>query len=229
MSRPGIILQARFASSRLRGKALEPIGSRVLLEHCLRRLLASGMAQVVLATTTNPEDDALAAVATRLGVPSLRGDVDDVLGRYVAAAAAFGLDPIVRATGDNPGVDIQAARRVLAAMAATGADYVREDGLPVGAAVEGMTYAALSRAAMGAQLSEDREHVTTFLKRNPQAFRLVPLLAPAPLYRPDVRLTVDTHDDLEHVRAVFGRTRSDMPTLHELIAAAGRTARPEVA
>src|SRR5688572_29352096 len=138
----GIILQARYASTRLRGKALEPIGGRTILEQCLRRLIAGGVARVILATTCRPEDDVLEVIARRLGVPAYRGDERDVLGRFASAATLFDIDPVIRATGDNPAVDIQAAGRVLAALQATGADYVREEGLPVGAAVEGMTASA---------------------------------------------------------------------------------------
>lgn len=228
-TRAGIILQARYASSRLPGKALERIGQRTILEHCIRRLHAGRAGQVVLATTVNAEDDALAALATRLGIEVLRGDVEDVLGRFVAAAETFGLDPIVRATADNPAVDIDAAGRVIAALRASGADYVREDGLPVGAAVEGVTSAALSRASTDAHLAEDREHVTTFVRRNPQAFTIVGVQAPALLRRPDLRLTVDTPCDLAYVRRLTQRIGRDMPTLREYIQAAGAIDQPEVA
>lgn len=220
MGRPGIILQARYASTRLPGKALARIGSRTLLEHSLRRLLAGDAARVVLATTTNAEDDALAAVAQRCGVAVFRGAVDDVLGRYAAAAARLGLDPVVRATADNPAVDIDAPRRVLAALAGTGADYVREDGLPIGAAVEGMTYAALCRSSMAARLPSDREHVTTYIKSQPQSFRIAAIDAPGAVHRPDMRVTVDTPADLEFVRKLFARTGDDLPSLASLIEAA---------
>jgi spore coat polysaccharide biosynthesis protein SpsF len=217
---PGIILQARFASTRLPGKALAPIGARTILEHCLLRLCAGGAARVVLATTTGPEDDALQDVACRLGVPVFRGDVEDVLGRYAAAASYFRLDPVIRATADNPAVDIDAPRRVLSALAATGADYVREDGLPIGAAVEGLTHAALWRAAMAARLPYDREHVTTYIKSQPKSFRIAAIDAPAALRRPDVRVTVDTPVDLDQVRDLFQRATGDLPSLERLIAAA---------
>ena len=107
-TRAGIILQARLGSSRLPRKALAAIAGQTILEHCLRRLMFAGVAPVVLATTDRPEDQALAAVAQHLGASVFRGDADDVLGRFVAAAEAFDFDHVVRATGDNPGVDIQA-------------------------------------------------------------------------------------------------------------------------
>jgi spore coat polysaccharide biosynthesis protein SpsF len=228
-SNPGIVLLARMASSRLPGKALQTVGGWVILEHCLRRLMASGVARVVLATTTQPEDNALVEVARRIGVPVFRGDSDDVLGRTVRAAEEFGFDPVVRATGDNPAVDILAPGRVLAALRASHADYVREEGLPYGAAVEAMTAAALGRAAELATDADDREHVTTFIRRRTDLFRVVTVAAPAPLCRPSLRLTVDTPEDLAWVRELFARVRTEYPPLRRLIEAAGHRLQVEVA
>lgn len=226
-TRAGIILQARFGSSRLPGKALATIGGRTVLEHCLRRLMFAGVAPVVLATTRRPEDDALEAVARSLGAGVFRGDATDVLSRYLNTADAFDFDVVIRATGDNPGVDIQAPGRLLAAMRANDADYAGEDGLPYGAAVEAVTRDALARAGHSAYHAEDREHVTTYVRRNTQMFKVLAIPAPAPLRRPDVRVTVDTAADLEHVRELFARTGLDMPSLRHLIEAAGRPVRTE--
>jgi spore coat polysaccharide biosynthesis protein SpsF len=226
---PGIVLLARMASSRLPGKALQPVGQWTILEHCLRRLTAGGVARVVLATTTQPEDDALVEVARRVGVPVFRGDSDDVLGRTLRAAQEFGLDPVVRATGDNPFVDIQAAGRLLAALRASKADYVREEGLPYGAAVVAMTTAALRQAADMATDAADREHVTTFIRRRTDLFRVISIAAPTPLCRPSLSLTVDTPDDLAWVRELFGRVRTEYPSLRRLIEAAGQRVHVEVA
>jgi spore coat polysaccharide biosynthesis protein SpsF len=225
----GIILQARFGSSRLPGKALAIVSGKTILEHCVRRLLFAGVAPVVLATTNRAEDDALDAVARRLGIGVFRGDVHDVLGRYVSAAGAFGFDIVIRATGDNPCVDIQAPGRLLEVLRTTAADYACEDGLPCGAAVEAVTRPALVRAAHEAHHLEDREHVTMYVRRNTQSFRVAIAPAPAPLRRPDVRVTVDTAADLEHVRQLYARAGVEMPSLGRLIEVAGRPARTEVA
>jgi spore coat polysaccharide biosynthesis protein SpsF (cytidylyltransferase family) len=216
----GIILQARFGSTRLRGKALAQVGGRSILEHCLGRLLQAGVSRVVLATTTAAEDDELAAIAAGLGAGVHRGECEDVLKRFADAARAFDLDPVVRATADNPAVDVQAPGRVIAALRQAGADYVREEGLPLGAAVEGMTAAALHRAARLATDPYDREHVTPFILQRRSLFRVLCIDAPAPLRDPLLRLTVDTSDDLARVRELFARVGSAEPTLARLIAAA---------
>jgi spore coat polysaccharide biosynthesis protein SpsF len=221
-SRAGILLQARIASTRLPGKALAPIAGRPLLEHCLRRLVAAGVARVVLATTTLDEDTVLCDLASGLGIAVYRGSETDVLARMAEAAEAFDLDPVVRATGDNPAVDIQAPGRVLATLRSSNADYVCEDGLPYGAAVEALTRQALLRAAAEATMGDDREHVTTWVKRRGDVWNLTFPPAPLPLRRPDVRVTVDTPDDLDYVRSLFARTGSDQPSLRALIEAAGQ-------
>lgn len=219
-SRPGILLQARMASTRLPGKALELIAGRPLVEHCLRRLVSGSVARVVLATTTLEEDDVLCDLAARLGVAVYRGSDADVLDRMARAAEAFDLDPVVRATGDNPAVDVDAPRRALAALKALHADYVCEDGLPHGAAVEAVTREALLRAAREAGDPGDREHVTTWVKRRGDLWNVVFPQAPAPLCRPELRVTVDTPADLAHVRSLFARTGTDQPSLRALIEAA---------
>lgn len=220
-----VVLQARIGSRRLPGKVLAPIAGRPLLEHCLRRLLLAGVGPVVLATTTGPRDDVLADLAAGLGVGVVRGPEEDVLQRFLLAADYLEARFIVRATADNPAVDIEAPARVLEAIRATGADHVVERELPLGAAVEAVRTAALFQAAAQSRDPYDREHVTPFVYRNPGRFRAESPAAPAPLRRPDLRLTVDTPADLEAVRAVIeaasdGENR--LPSLTALIAAADR-------
>lgn len=215
----GIVLQARLASERLPGKALATIRGRTILEWCIRRLVAADAAPVVLATTDRDDDDVLADLAGDAGAAVYRGSASDVLGRFVRCAAALRLDHVIRATADNPGVDIQAPGRVLGALRESRADYVFEEGLPYGAAVEGVTADALRRAAVLATNPYDREHVTTFVRRRTDLFQVVRLPVPDALARPDVRLTVDTGEDLRTVRALFDAVPSEMPSVAELIRA----------
>jgi spore coat polysaccharide biosynthesis protein SpsF len=216
-----IILQARMGSRRLPGKVVADVAGRPMLEWCLRRLIASGVGPVVLATTTDAADDPLVDLAGRLGVRSVRGPEDDVLQRFALAADYLDGRFFVRATADNPAVDIDAPRRVVDAIAAAGADHVVERGLPVGGAVEAVRTAALYQALAQARDSYEREHVTPYLYRNPGRFLALTPEAPPPVRRPDLRLTVDTPDDLSFVRRVLARTTSgELAGLDEIIRAA---------
>jgi spore coat polysaccharide biosynthesis protein SpsF len=222
VTRAVILLQARMASSRLPGKALSVIGTRTLLGHCLARLRAGRAAPVMLATTARHDDDVLADVAAMSGVAVFRGPEHDVLRRFVEAARVAGARYVVRATADNPAVDIDASERVLAHLRASGCDHVSEWGLPYGAAVEGVTFEALERASRLAVDPADREHVTTLIRRDAERFSALVVEAPAALRRPDVRLTVDTPEDLAFMRDLYARVPRGVtePTLMAFIDAA---------
>lgn len=200
--RTAILLQARMGSTRLPGKSLAPIEGRSVLARCVERLQARSELPVVLVTTALPEDDALVAEAHRLAIQAVRGPADDVLGRFVQAATTLELVACIRATADNPAVDLDAPRRVFELLKRTGAGYVLEHGLPYGAGVEAMSCAALRYADLLATEPYDREHVTPLLRRD-RRFVSVDALAPGALRRPEVRLTVDTAEDLEAMRRLY--------------------------
>ena len=83
------IVQARMGSARLPGKMLADIGGRPALAHVLTRAAAiTPVDDVILAIPESPEDDTLERVGEGCGVRVIRGDRDDVLGRYWTAAAA---------------------------------------------------------------------------------------------------------------------------------------------
>jgi len=223
-----VVLQARMGSVRLPGKSLAPIGTRTILGHCIERLrLRSGL-PVIVATSTLDEDDVIATEAARYGASTVRGSATDVLSRYVRAADVFGLTTIIRATADNPAVDMDAPRRTLDLLERTGAGHVVEHGLPYGCAVEAIDVEALRHADQIATLEFDREHVTPFLKRD-RTYMALDAIAPSDVRRSDVRLTVDTHEDLDYVRCVYERVEptDGPPPLTELIAAADRLADQE--
>lgn len=213
-----IILQARMGSRRLPGKALALIGGRSVLGHAILRLQRSEAAPVIVATTVEPADDAIEAEARRYGVEVFRGPRDHVLERFVLLARAAGARRIVRATADNPAVDGHAASRVLATLERREADYVVEYGLPYGSAVEAVTTMALEQALAYSRDAYDHEHVTPFIVRNPDRFRVIKQLAPAQIRRPDLRFTVDTREDLLYMREVFAAAEN--ASLPELIRAA---------
>jgi len=225
-----VILQARTGSSRLPGKVLSRIGDRSILAHCVGRLLAAGVGDVVVATTGAPQDNAVVEEARRCGVRATRGPEHDVLARFIEALPSAEPRVVVRATADNPAVDIGAPARVVSLLRTIGADYVVEPDLPCGAAVEAVTVAALRTAHRLAVTPADREHVTPFIRRHRARFRNVLVAAPVTIRRLDLRLTVDTAGDLEYMRRVFAAAEATVEPvpLTALIAAADRIAAAEV-
>ena len=200
----GVFLQVRLGSSRLPRKALAQIGEApvvALAMRSLRRLPAS-----VHAILTDPDsEDELRPIAESEGFSTVVGSPDNVLERYVRAADAFGVDEIVRATGDNPLVSPLLASLAVRARRALEADYFGFDGLPLGTGVEAVRSSALKQALAETDSDYDREHVCPYLYNHPDAFRCVREDAPPAFRLRDARVTIDTAKDLERVRGLFAR------------------------
>jgi spore coat polysaccharide biosynthesis protein SpsF len=205
-ARVAVVVSARMASSRCPGKALAPLAGRPLLEVLLERMRASGL-PVILATSALAENDPLAALAERLAVPVFRGDEDDVLRRHVDCARAFGLDHVVRVTGDNPLTDMETLELLVREHLAAGADYtyVPGDALLMGILPEVVASAALARAWERGEARHRSELVTLYIKEHPREFVIRAAELPGGLYRPDYRLTVDEAADVALMQALFDR------------------------
>ncbi len=182
------ISQARMTSTRLPGKVLMEAAGRPLLAHHLGRLArCRRIDALVLATTVNAADDPVADLAESLGATVFRGDEQDVLSRYAGAAAAAGAEVVVRVTADCPLIDPVLVDLAVAAFLAgreerPPLDYLNVDvgRFPRGLDAEVFTRAALDEAAAVAADPAEREHVTAYIYRRPDRFRLGAPLGPEP-------------------------------------------------
>lgn len=200
------ILQARTSSSRLPGKVLKDLaGAPMILRQIERIQRAKRIDKLVVATSTEASDDALAERLRAAGVEVYRGPLDDVLARFIRALAAHPADHVVRLTGDCPLADPQVIDAAIAHHLQTGADYTNNRGetaaYPKGQDVEVITADALRRANAEAATAEEHEHVTWGVRQAPGRYRLEHIAPSADTG--DVRWTVDRPDDFEFVSAVF--------------------------
>jgi spore coat polysaccharide biosynthesis protein SpsF len=226
------IIQARMSSSRLPGKVLQEIAGKPMLEWvALRAARARGIQQVVVATTTDPSDDAVEAACAALGPACYRGSLYDVLDRYYTAARAYNADVVVRLTADCPLIDPGVIERTLDEFFASGADFAAnrlpppwKRTYPIGLDVEVCRFAALERAWREAAEKYEREHVMPYLYDQPGRF-VVRVVDTSPDYG-HLRWTVDTPADLEFVRRVVALLDGDTFTWLDVLAAV--EAHPEI-
>jgi spore coat polysaccharide biosynthesis protein SpsF len=218
------VVQARMSSRRLPGKVLVRLGEDTVLELLLRRLArARELDEIVVATSTEPSDDPVEREAERLSARVLRGSLTDVLGRYLEASAATGADAVVRITADCPLMDPGVVDLVVRAWRESGADYVTNTleprSYPDGLDVEVITVEALRRAGELAKSATEREHVTPYIRRHPEAFAIQGVHLDPP--HGDVRMTLDTPEDLEVLTGLVGQVGPD-GTMEDLLKALGR-------
>jgi spore coat polysaccharide biosynthesis protein SpsF len=204
----GIIVQMRLDSSRLPRKALLPLGSGILASMVLRRLRKLDVDEYILASDPDSART-LEDIAYQWGFRFLAGSRDDVLDRYIKAAECYGLDRLVRATGDNPLVSTELASQLITSIEAlemesgTPVDYAGHTGMPIGMGVELVRLSALHKAAVESTDPYDHEHVCPYLYRNPASFRIELLPCPAGYGLPQCRLTIDTQEDYQVLQTIF--------------------------
>ena len=173
-----IIVQARMGSTRLPGKILKEVMGRPLLEYQIERLKKINVVnKVIIATSTNPNDDPVVTLCKKLNCAYFRSSEDDVLLRYYETAIEFRAKYIVRINADCPLIDPKVVERVIECFSANSDRYdyvsnILEASYPIGFHAEIFTINALKRANESTNDPLEREHVTPYIYRNPGLFRL---------------------------------------------------------
>lgn len=201
------VLQVRMSSRRLPGKALRTIRGRVLLGHVVDRVRRCRTIDGLwIATSTAPDDDAIAEFARMEAVDLYRGALDDVASRLLNAALAGQADALVRINADSPlidpGIVDQAVETYRTRQAELVSNVVRRT-FPKGQSVEVIAVPALRRAVEAMTTANEREHVTPWFYANPTRVRIVGFESSEP--RPQMQLSVDTLEDLQRVEAILAR------------------------
>ena len=197
------ILQARVSSTRLPRKVLAPILGRPMLLRQIERVRRASLLDVlVVATSTDPSDDAIEELCAINSVACFRGSLTDVLDRFYHAALPYRPEYVVRLTGDCPLADPDLIDRVIHVCIDEGLDYTgAEPSFPDGLDVEVMRFTALEEAWEEATRPSDREHVTQFLNRQRDRFRVRGVANDVDLSH--LRWTVDEPADFELVTRIY--------------------------
>lgn len=203
------ILQARMSSSRLPGKVMAPLLGEPMIGRQVERLRrAKRIDKLMVATSVDPSDDSLAAYCESLGLSVFRGPLDDVLERYRAALAMHpDANAVVRLTADCPLTDPALVDQVIEHHHAAGADYTSNTlgtrTYPHGLDTEVIRPDALFDAAARASDPYEREHVTPYIYRRSETYRLAGVARHES--RATLRWTVDFPQDLAFVREVYAK------------------------
>lgn len=187
---------------------------------------------VILATTTNSCDDELTSSGIRMGIRVFRGSENDVLGRFVGALEGENADIVIRQTADDPLLDPIVIDKVIKVFLHGDCDYasnILTRTWPRGLDTEVFSRNALDRTYSEGMLPEHREHVTIYMRTNPDKFRLRNVRAPKDETWPELRLCIDTKSDYDLLQEVFAALWASGVVLHIKDIIAWLKAHPEIA
>jgi len=211
-----LVSQARSGSTRLPGKVLKEINGKSLLQIHLDRLKkCKSVAEIILATTTNSEDQIIFEKAIEWGFSASKGSESDVLDRFYQAVKDKNADWIVRVTSDCPLIDPVLVDNVIDFVQANNKDYganILIENYPDGQDIEVFKFSALEVAWQNAKLLSEREHVTPYIRNNTDVkggnlFSAINY--PCDLDFSKIRMTVDESKDFELISILINELGTD--------------------
>ncbi len=215
-----VIVQARTGSTRLPRKMTIPFfENESLLSLLLKRLLADAQGiSVVVATTSQVEDDEIEKLCRELSIDCFRGTAEDVLDRFIQCAEELEVQTIIRVCADNPFFDLESTLSLCKHLRENTLDYCgfdMGDNLPsikthIGLWGEAVSLKALKKVGELTQEKLYREHVTNYIYSHPDTFNLELIDAPFQLKgRTDLRFTLDTKADFELHQLTYNYYKKD--------------------
>lgn len=211
-----LITQARTGSTRLPGKVLKEINGKSLLQIHLDRLKkCKSVSEIIVATTTNSEDQIIFDKAIEWGFISSRGSESDVLDRFYQAVKDKNADWIVRVTSDCPLIDPVLVDNVIDFVHSNNKDYganILIENFPDGQDIEVFKFSALEEAWKNAKLLSEREHVTPYIRNNTDVkggnlFSAINY--PCDFDFSKIRMTVDEIRDFELIKILINDLGTD--------------------
>lgn len=214
----GTIIVVRTSSKRLPNKALCKIidqESITVLINRMKRIKNSN--QIILATSTDKSDDVLEKIAIKEGVSIYRGSLNNVALRYYEAAKKFGLEQVVRITGDAIMCDEIMLEKAIENQILTGSDVTFIQNMPYGTAKEVFNFKTIETIALKAEKPENTEYLEWYLENN-KIFN-ISFIKSNYVFDKSIRLTLDFEEDLILFNKIFEYFKIDIDkfTLYDVL------------
>lgn len=198
----GFLITARLKSARLPLKIIKDLNGKTVIERLIDRIKEiKGINEIVLCTSINPQDESLIEIAKRNGIHYFTGHEDDVLKRLLDAAKLFSLDYFLGITADNPLISISYSNLLVEEIKSEPYDFVKLEGLPIGAATYAMNVKALETICRVKTIVDTE--IWGRLIEQPEIFSVKKINITGKLNRPNLRFTLDYPEDYEFINNIY--------------------------
>lgn len=209
-----------MGSSRLPGKVLKKLDNKnTVLDYVINQISHCKLIdKIIIATTQEKNDDVIVEFAKNKGLLYFRGDSLDVLDRYYQCAKTFSVDVIVRATSDNPVNDPEIIDELIKIFLNNKFNYATNElirSFPQGIFAQIMSFTTLENTWNNAKLPSEREHVSPYIEKNKDKFKIYNLKHADNLSH--IRLTVDRENDLLFVQKIIEQIKKKPILINDIL------------
>lgn len=198
----GFLITARLKSKRLPLKIIKDLNGRTVIERIISRTKeVNNISEIILCTSTNPQDKQLVDIAEKNDISYFCGDEDDVLKRLLCTAKSFNLDFFLSITADNPLFSIYYSNLIVDILNKGEIDFVKVSGLPLGVAVYAVRTKALEVICSIKEIIDTE--IWGYLIDRPEIFDVKTIKVEGKLNMPELRLTLDYEEDYELINNIY--------------------------
>ncbi len=196
-----------MGSKRLRGKSLMPLGDTTVIKTCFNAVLSSNcFSDIFVATTIEEEDDVLVDYLSKEGINYFRGSENNVYSRFLELSKLKKPNFVARFTGDNPLIDSHVINNVVKAHIKSKADYtsnIIKRTWPRGNDIECINADTLFELNNKSLNNDELEHVTLYIRKNTDNYKICSVINDKELRFPDLRITLDYKDDYVLIKKIY--------------------------
>lgn len=199
-----VLIQARCGSTRLPNKVLRDLCGKPALQRMIERVQKSKYVDEVMVITSIEKNNLpILRLCSDIGIRVGIGSEDDVLDRYYQTAKLIEPEYVIRLTADCPCFDAELLDLAIKSLEED-TDYcgMISESFADGLDLEIIKFSALKRAWNEAVHTFEREHVTQYIVRHPELFKIQNFESPIGCFG-NYRWTVDEPEDYEVVKCIY--------------------------
>ena len=202
-----IFIQARYNSKRLYGKVLKKLHGKNLLEWMNERIISSSLnLPISILTSINKSDDLIYSYCKKNGINIFRGDLNNVISRFIEAGKFYKVKKFIRLSGDSPFLDPLLIKQAIEIdLKYPNYDLitnVQKRTFPKGQSVEIVNLESLIKLSHQNLTKEEQEHVTKGFYNRSKKFKIKNFESYNKKFK-DIQLSVDTEEDFNLINSIL--------------------------
>lgn len=198
------VIACRINSTRLFAKPLQYLGKYPILEFTINQLRKSVLIdEIVLAISEHPGNEIFVNFAKTHSLKFILGDDKDVLKRLIDGAKYVNADIVLRHTPDDPYLYWEGIDSLIKKHIDGNFDFSYMHNVPLGSSLEVINLQALETSHRNGGPKHRSELCSLYIYENKKKFKIYRFIPEKFLQRPELRLTVDTPQDLLVARLIY--------------------------